>query len=31
MNLLNEIKVPEGIAKNFSLRENTFGIFTCIT
>ena len=31
MDLINRIGVPPGIAKNFALRENVFGLFICVT
>ena len=30
MDLINRIGVPAGIAKNFALRENIFGLFICV-
>ena len=31
MDIINRIGIPEGIAKNFALRENIFGLFICVT
>eukprot|EP00828_Plagiopyla_frontata_P015915 TRINITY_DN2064_c0_g1_i6.p1 TRINITY_DN2064_c0_g1~~TRINITY_DN2064_c0_g1_i6.p1 ORF type:complete len:398 (+),score=58.60 TRINITY_DN2064_c0_g1_i6:1099-2292(+) len=31
MDIINRIGVPPGIAKNFALRENVFGLFVCVT
>ena len=31
MDIINRIELPQGIAKNFALRENLFGLFICVT
>ena len=31
MDIINRIGIPSGIAKNFAIRENIFGLFICVT